>query len=117
MDQTVIERYAFSSIIILGKQYTSDLKIINRQVYPDWLRKSGHTVDISYVADILKAKPDYLIIGSGSFGLMKLSDQLKQHLTDQDVHLIKEPTSTAIQTFNQMYADGKNVAGGFHLTC
>jgi hypothetical protein len=113
----MIDRYAFGSIIILGTKYTSDLKIIDGQVHPDWWRKSGHTVDVAEIADILNAKPDYLIIGSGSSGMMKLSDQLKQHLIDCGVNVIEEPTSTAIHTFNQMYADEKNVAAAFHLTC
>ena len=113
----MIDRYTFGSIIILGKQYTSDLTIINGQVCPDWWRKSGHAVDVDDLADILNAKPDYLIIGSGSSGLMKISDQLKQQLSDYGVHVIEEPSSTAIHTFNHMYRDGKNVAAGFHLTC
>ena len=53
----------------------------------------------------------------GRFGMMKLSDQLKQHLIDCGVNVIEAPTSTAIHTFNRMYADGKNVAAAFHLTC
>ena len=113
----MIEQYSFGSIIIHGKRYTSDLKIIKRKVHSDWWRKAGHVVDVDDVTDILNVKPDYLIIGSGSSGLMKVSDQLKQYLGDIGVELIEEPTSTAIVTFNQMYADGKNVAGGFHLTC
>ena len=113
----MIESYSFGSITISGKQYRSDLKIINGQVYPDWLRKSGHSVDIAEVADILKAKPDYLIIGSGSFGRMKLNRQLKQHLTDCGVQVIVEPSGTAIGTFNRMYEKGKNVCAVFHLTC
>ena len=113
----MIERYSFGSINILGKQYTSDLKIIDGQVHPDWRRKSGHTVDVAEITDILSAKPEYLIIGSGSFGMMKLSDQSKQHLIDYGVNVIKERTSTAIHTFNQMYAEGKDVAAAFHLTC
>ena len=113
----MIENFSFGSITIQGKQYTSDLKIINGVVYPDWLRKSGHSVDVAEVADFLNAKPDYLIIGSGVFGSMKLNGQLKQHLTDCGIQVIIEPSGTAIGTFNQMYADGKNVCAGFHLTC
>ena len=113
----MIDHYSFGSITISGKQYTSDLKIINGQVYPNWRRKSGHTVDIAEVADILNAKPEYLVIGSGSFGRMKLSKQLKQYLTDCGIQVIVEPSGTAIGTFNRMYADGKNVCAGFHLTC
>lgn len=113
----MIERYTFGSITILGKHYSSDMKIINGTVYPDWWRKSGHTVGIDDVADILKAKPHYIVFGSGRSGMMKLSKQLQQHLTGCGVHVFEEPTATAIQTFNQIFADGKNVAAGFHLTC
>lgn len=113
----MIERYTFGSIIIMGKQYTSDLKIINGQVVSDWWRKSGHVVDVDDVADILNAKPDNLIIGSGSSGLMRISDRLRQHLMDCGIQVIEEPSSAAMKTFNQMYDDGKNVAAGFHLTC
>ena len=113
----MIERYAFGSIIIRGEKYTSDLKIIDGQVHPDWWWKSGHTVNVAEISGILNAKPDYLIIGSVSFGMMKFSDQLRQQLIDYGVNVIEEPTSTAIHTFNQMYADGKNVAAAFHLTC
>ena len=113
----MIENFSFGSITIQGKQYTSDLKIINGVVYPDWLRKSGHSVDVAEVADFINAKPDSLIIGSGVFGSMKINSQLKQNLTDHGIQVIEESTIIAIGLFNLMYADGKNVAGGFHLTC
>ena len=113
----MIEQYSFGSITIQGKQYSSDLKIINGQVYPDWWRKTGHSVDVDDVVDILSAKPDYLVIGSGSSGLMKVSDRLKRELVDRGIEIIVEPTSEAVGTFNRIYKDGKKVAAGFHLTC
>ena len=48
---------------------------------------------------------------------MKVSERLRQHLEGVGVEVIVEPTSVATETFNRMYADGKNVAAGFHLTC
>ena len=33
------------------------------------------------------------------------------------IELIEEPTATALQTFNRLQGEGKNVAGAFHLTC
>ena len=113
----MIDHYSFGSITIQGKQYRSDLKIINGEVISDWWRKSGHNVDVNDVSDILSAEPDYLVIGSGSSGLMKISDRLRQHLVDIGVEVIIETTSKGIETFNRMYADGKNIAAGFHLTC
>jgi hypothetical protein len=113
----MIEHYSFGSMTISGKRYSSDLKIINGQVYPDWWRKTGHSVDVDEVTDIINAKPDYLIIGSGKSGLMKVSNSLRQRLGDIGVEVIVEHTSEALGTFNRMYADGKNIAGGFHLSC
>jgi hypothetical protein len=113
----MIEQYSFGSITILGRQYSSDLKIINGQVHSDWWRKTGHSVDLDDIPDILSAKPDYLVIGSGSSGLMKVSDDLRQHLEEIGVEVIVEPTPKAMGTFNLMYEDDKKVAGAFHLTC
>ena len=86
-------------------------------MYPDWWRKTGHSVAVDELTDILNAKPDYLIIGSGKFGLMKVSDQLRRRCEECGIQIIVEPSKTAMKTYNQMYADGKNIAGGFHLTC
>ncbi len=113
----MIERHSFGSMTISGKRYTSDLKIINGQVFPDWWRKTGHSVAIDEVTDILDAKPDYLIIGSGKFGLMKVGDRLRRHLSECGIQVIVERSKFAMKTYNQMYADGKNIAGAFHLSC
>ncbi len=113
----MIEQYHFGSMTISGKRYTTDLKIIEGQVIPDWWRKSGHIVEINDITDILKAKPKYLIIGTGSSGLMKVENKLQQHLLICGIHLMEESTAKATQTFNQMHQDGKNISACFHLTC
>ena len=78
---------------------------------------SLHSVADDEVTDIINAKPDYFIIGSGKFGLMKVSDQLRGILSDCGVEVIVELSKSAVKIYNEMYADGKNVAGAFHLTC
>ena len=113
----MIEHYSFGSITSTVFCYSSDLKIINGQVFPDWWRKTGHSVAVDEITDILNAKPDYLIMGSGKFGLMKVSDELRRHLSECGIQVIVKPSKTAMRIYNQMYADGKNIAGGFHLTC
>jgi len=102
---------------ISGKRYTSDLKIIKGQIYPNWWRKTGHSIAVDEIIDIINAKPDYFVIGSGKFGLMKVSDKLRRLLSDCGIQFIVEPSKTAVKIYNQMYADGKNIAGAFHLSC
>ena len=48
---------------------------------------------------------------------MKISDQLREHLFDCGIQVIAEPSKTAMKIYNKMYADGKNIAAGFHLSC
>ncbi len=78
---------------------------------------SLHSVADDEVTDIINAKPDCFIIGSGKFGLMKVSDQLRGILSDCGVEVIVERSKSAVKIYNEMYTDGKNVAGAFHLTC
>ena len=113
----MIEDYSFGSMTISGKSYRSDLKIIAGKVLPDWWRISGHRVVLSDVEDILQARPDILVIGSGASGLMRVSESLQRHLTEIGVALVVEPTAEAILTFNRLVGEGKKVAAGFHLTC
>ena len=113
----MIEQYSFGMMVISGKTYSYDLKIINGQVVPEWWRKSGHVVDIEDVKNILGANPKYLIIGTGIGGRMKVSEKVRAELNRHGIELIEEPTAKAVETFNQIFDKGKNIAAGFHLTC
>ena len=113
----MITDFSFGKIVVNGKTYSDDIKIVRGQVISDWWRKSGHRVDIKDVTDILEAKPDILVIGKGSPGLMKSTSSLRDYLDVNDVELIERKTAKAIEVFNKLYQEGKNVAGGFHISC
>ena len=53
-----------------------------------WWRKKGHSVAVDEVTDIINAKPDYLIIGSSKFGLVKIGNELRELLSDCGVEVI-----------------------------
>jgi hypothetical protein len=113
----MITEFSFGKIVVKDKTYTNDIKIVGRQVFADWWRESGHRVDIKDVSDILEAKPDILVIGKGSPGLMKSTSSLRDYLDVNNVELIEKKTPKAIEVFNKLYQEGKNVAGGFHVGC
>ena len=113
----MIEQFSFGKIIVNGVSYTSDIKIIQGKVIPEWWRKSGHRVDADDIKNILKSKPDILVIGKGKPGLMKSSRSLREFLKDNEIELIEEKTSKAVQTFNRLLKAGKDVAAGFHVSC
>lgn len=114
----MIEKYIDGShMTIGGKKYYHDLKIIDDQIKDNWLRNQGHRLNLIDIRDILTSKPEALIIGTGYAGNMRVPKDVRSHIEKQNIHVIEEITSKAVETFNHLYAEGKNVAGAFHLTC
>jgi len=113
----MITDFSFGKIVVNGKTYSDDIKIVGGQVISDWWRKRGHRVDVEDVADILESRPDIVVIGKGSPGLMKSSSSLRDYLNVNNVELIEKKTAKAIEVFNKLYQEGKRVAAGFHINC
>ena len=114
----MIEQYTTGShMTVQGKKYFQDLKIIHGQVKGNWWRKQGHRLNSADISDILSVKPDVLVIGTGYAGQMDVPVSFHSDLEGQDIKVIAERTSEATETFNRLFAQGKDVAGAFHLTC
>ncbi len=114
----IIETYAVGRhMIVSGKKYTHDLKIIGNSVKGDWWRREGHRLAAEDISDILATLPELLVVGTGYAGGMHIPAVLQKLLKTKRIRLVYEPTTEAVQTFNRLRAEGKNVAGAFHLTC
>jgi hypothetical protein len=111
-----IERYSFGSITIDGRTYTSDVIIYPERVDASWWRKEGHNLYTSDLADVLKSKPEVLLIGTGSSGLMKVPKETLSHLESQGIEVHVSLTAKAVELFNKLQSDRKIIAA-FHLTC
>lgn len=113
----MIEQYSFGNIVVNSVRYTNDMKIVQGKVVPEWWRQRGHSVDVDDIQDILKSGPDIVVLGKGSPGLMKATRALREFLKDRNIKLIEEKTTKAVETFNRLFKEGRNIAAGFHLTC
>ncbi|UCE56928.1 MAG: hypothetical protein JSV31_16240 [Desulfobacterales bacterium] len=113
----MITDFTFGKMMVNGEIYTNDLKCIQDTVIPNWWRRSGHSVHVEDVRDILEFHPDILVIGKGEPGFMATSPTLREVLEKHSIELIEEKTSKAIQIFNQLLQEGKRVAAGFHVAC
>lgn len=113
----MIEHYSFGNITVKGVRYINDIKIIQGKVISEWWRKRGHWVDVDDIKDIIKSKPDILVLGKGSPGQMQSTEALREFLEKNNFELIEEKTVAAVQTFNRLFKQGKNVSAGFHLSC
>ncbi len=113
----MIEDYQFGEIVVEGKGYRKDLKIINKKVYPNWWRKEGHLLQPEDLEDVWEAKPEVLVVGTGAYGVMKVDERTKKRAEELGIKLEAYPTKEAVERFNKLIRKGKKVAGAFHLTC
>lgn len=116
-----IDATAFGSITIEGREIENDVilrldgsiekrkKKLSKSVYG-----TSHTISRHEVKYIHEKGAKLLIIGTGQYGRVALSDEAGWYLKSQQCRVKLEPTSEAIQTWNM--AKAKTI-GLFHVTC
>jgi len=113
----MIESYNFGKITINGKEYHSDLIIYMNRIDDKWWRKEGHNLCIEDIKEILDNKPEVLIIGTGYFGLMKVSKELIENIKSSGIkQVMVKKTGDACTEYNTFYKKN-NLIAAFHLTC
>jgi hypothetical protein len=111
-----IEQYSFGKIVIDGQAYTADVIIFPDRIYSSWWRKEGHKLHPADLTDVIREKPEILLIGTGYSGLMSVPEETVLHLESQGIEVRIERTTRAVDLFNQMQQN-KKVVAAFHLTC
>jgi hypothetical protein len=112
-----IDSYQFGKIVIDGVDYSSDCIILGNSVQANWWRKQGHLLSAEDLQPIIAAKPTVLIAGCGASGLMKISDEARHVLLEEDIQLEAVDTAKAVERFNELSQTGVNIAAALHLTC
>jgi len=111
-----IDHYSFGTIVIDGNTYTSDVIVYPDRVDSSWWRQEGHVLQKADLKDILAAKPDILIVGTGDSGVMNVPEGTLRFLESHNITVHIEKTGKAVELFNNRPSD-KKVIGAFHLTC
>ena len=112
-----IDSYQFGKIVIDGVDYSKDCLILDGVVQANWWRKQGHLLSAEDLQPIIAAKPTVLIVGCGASGLMKISDEVREVLLEEDIQLEAVDTARAVERFNELSKTGVNIAAALHLTC
>ena len=112
---THIDSTAFGEIVVDGKVYNHDIKILPSGKVVERIKiKGSHLICLEEFKAILDEKPEVIVIGNGQDGIAEVENDAKQQIAARKIKLIIEPTPKAIQTFNKL----KNKkAGIFHVTC
>jgi len=111
-----IEHNSFGHITIDGKKYSSDVIIYPENVDASWWRKEGHNLHIEDLAGVVEAKPEVVIIGKGSFGVMRVRKEIISFLESKGIAVYAERTGKAVELFNELQKE-KTVVAALYLTC
>ncbi len=112
----MISDYKFGKIIIDGVTYTEDVIMYPHRVDSSWWRADGHLLQEGDILEVIKDAPDYLVIGTGAYGLMKVQKELIGKLGDEGIKVIVERTDEACRQYNELNQKYKVIAA-LHLTC
>jgi hypothetical protein len=112
----MIESYDFGAIVIDGRKFGRDLIIFPDRIDSSWWRKEGHMLSVDDVKEVVEAKPEVLIVGTGYSGMMKIHPQTEQHLRSSGIKLIAAKTEQACKTYNDL-SKSRRVVAALHLTC
>ena len=117
----IIDGTKFGSITIEGKSFNRDViirmngdinkrkKKLSKAVYG-----TSHIMSVDEAEYVYEKGAELLIVGSGQYDTLKLSDEAKHYLSKKKCTVIIHDTPKAIQIWNK---SPKNTIALFHLTC
>ncbi|MFX1487491.1 MAG: Mth938-like domain-containing protein [Promethearchaeota archaeon] len=112
----LIDSYDFGRIIIKGVQYANDVIIFPDSVVDSWWRKKGHELCIDDIKEVVEAKPEVLVVGTGYYGRMKILSETFEYIKSNGIGVTANKTKDACEAFNRL-SETKKVAAALHLTC
>jgi hypothetical protein len=116
-----IEHTEFGSITVEGETFDHDIVIrldgqvikrkkkLSKQVYG-----TSHIVSLDEAEYVFEKGADYLVVGSGQSGILRLSEEAQAFFNDKKVNIGLFATPEAIQFWNQI---NQPAIGLFHVTC
>ena len=112
-----ITDYEFGRIGVEGKTYTSDVIIYPEKVRDSWWRKEGHRLHLEDLEEVISAKPELLIVGTGYYGNMVVPKETLTRLESEGIKVRVAPTGEAVKLFNQLQREAAVIVAALHLTC
>ena len=117
MSQPRIKHYDFGVIVINGDKYTRDVIILPDKIISNWWRLEGHRLQLDDIRDYLDTRLDYVVIGTGYYGYMRVDDTVLREFEKRGVEVYVDTTRKAVEKYNELVDKGYRVAAFLHLTC
>jgi hypothetical protein len=112
----MIDSYNFGYFIIDAKRFDSNVKLMqNKAVKCRYFE--NHIIELNDFTDLVDRKPEYIIIGTGASGVVRVPDEIKEYIQKAGIKLIIEKTADACDTYNDLIKKNKKVCALLHNTC
>ena len=117
----ITEATSFGSITIDGQKFNHDVLIrldgtiqkrkkkLSKKYYG-----TSHKISLEEAEFIYEAGAETLIIGTGQYDRVRLSDEAREYFDQQEVQIDSGSTPEAIRLWNDVQ---EKVIGLFHVTC
>lgn len=112
-----IDSYDFGEIVINGEYIDSDVVILRDKVLKNWRRLEGHRLQLQDVRDYLLEDVDYVVIGTGYYGMLKVDPDVVYEFKKKGKEVVILKTSNAVEIYNELVEKGLKVVAFLHLTC
>lgn len=112
-----IDSYSFGRMVVDGVEHEKDLKLYPDGIESNGWRLQGHLLQPDDLPELRDKEIDYLVVGQGAVGNMKIAEQTKKLLEELRLKWSVHPTPQAVEEYNRRAEHGERVAGVFHLTC
>ena len=69
------------------------------------------------LSEVMAAKPDVVVIGTGYYGRMEVPEETRRYLEAGGVQVREARTGEAVKEFNRLQKEYARVVAALHLTC
>jgi hypothetical protein len=111
-----IQAFRFGRIVIDDVVYHRDVIIFPDRVRSNWWRRAGHNLAIKDLTEALEGDPEIIILGQGAFGRMKVSDDVRELITERGIELVVFRTEDACKAYKEL-RERRRVIAALHLSC
>lgn len=112
----------FGNVVIDNKKYNQVLIIGDSVMERDYqkleeLFNTSHEIGDWEIEELLKQKPEIMVIATGQSGAMKVDKEFIDEITKKGIEVITDITPKAIEIYNEKVKKGKRVNALIHTTC
>lgn len=110
----MIQAFEYGRITIADKDYTKDVLISPGGDIGISKRENEHVVTMEDIKPLIKEKPEVLILGLGTIGMVKVRPDVKKKVSAQGIKLHAYKTEKAVELYRDLRSQ-KSTAALIHL--